>query len=70
MIRLRVDEIAKAKGMSIGRLSRASGISLTTIRRIFDDPYYSATTTTLEKIANALGVTIQELLLEEASPDK
>jgi DNA-binding Xre family transcriptional regulator len=56
MIRLRVKEVAKEKGFSMGRLSRASDISFTTIKRMFDDPDYSVTTFTLDKLARALDV--------------
>jgi DNA-binding Xre family transcriptional regulator len=68
MIRLRVKELAKARGLSMGKLSRLSDVSFTTIKRIFDDPYYSVTTHTLDKLANALGVTPADLI--EFIPDR
>ena len=68
MVRLRVKEIAKRKGMSMGRLSRASDISYRTIQRIYNEPAYIPTIPTLEKIAKVLGVPTGELL--EDVPDE
>ena len=68
MIRLRVKEIAREKGISMGKLQRDSDLAYNTVRRIFKDPYYVTTTETLGKIAKALGVPISDLL--EEVPDK
>ncbi len=67
MIRLKVKEVAKEKGLSMGKLSRSSDVSFTTIKRIFDDPLYSVTTFTLDKLARALEVHPAELM--EFIPD-
>jgi DNA-binding XRE family transcriptional regulator len=61
MVRLRVKELLKQKGMSMGKLSRTSDVSLTTIRRICNDPHYSPTLNTLVSIAKAMGVTVNDL---------
>ncbi len=68
MIRLRVKEIAREKGISMGKLQRDSNLAYNTVRRIFKDPYYITTTETLGKIAKALGVPISDLL--EEVPDE
>jgi len=68
MIRLRVKEVAKEKGFSMGKLSRASDVSFTTVKRMFDDPNYSVTTFTLDKLARALKVHPAELI--EFFPDE
>lgn len=67
MIRLRVKEVARQKGMSMGKLSRSADVSYNTIKRIYDDPYYSVTMVTLGKLAQALGVPSSELI--EDVPD-
>ena len=70
MIRLRIKEIAEAKGFNQSSLSRAADVHFTTIKRIFRDPYKEVTTTTLDKVARALGVRMCDLieeLPEEAS---
>jgi DNA-binding Xre family transcriptional regulator len=68
MVRLRVKEIAEAKGFNMSSLSRASDVSFNTIKRIFRNPYKEVTTTTLEHIARALEVPTSELI--EDVPDK
>ena len=68
MIRLRVKEIAREKGISMGKLQRDSNLAYNTVRRIFKDPYYITTTETLGKIAKALGVPISDLF--EEVPDE
>ena len=64
MLRLKIKEIAESKGINQGQLSRLSDVGYSTIRRIFDDPYYSVNFSTLEKIAKALEVPATELLEE------
>ncbi len=64
MVRLRVKEIAKQKKISMGKLSRMSDISFSTISRIFNDPLYSPTLHTLEQIAKALNVHVADLFEE------
>ena len=65
MVRLRVKEVAGAKKVSMHKLSRIADVSLTTIKKIYDNPYHSVTTNTLEKIARALNVAIHDLIEEE-----
>ena len=64
MIRLKIKEIAESKGINQGQLSRLSNVGYTTIRRIFDDPYYSVNMSTLERIAKALEVPATDLIEE------
>ncbi len=66
-MRLRVQEIAKEKGFTMGRLRRTSGVSHNTIRMIYRDPYRPVQSTTLDKLAAALGVDVSELV--ESSED-
>jgi DNA-binding Xre family transcriptional regulator len=68
MVRLKVKEVARQKGFSMGRLSRMSDVAYNTIKRIYDDPAYSPTVNTLVKIATTLGVSIAELV--EVVPDE
>ena len=46
-VRLRVKEVAKEKGISMGKLQRDADIAYNTIKRMFKDPYYVTTTETL-----------------------
>ncbi len=68
-VRLRVKEVAKEKGISMGKLQRDADIAYNTIKRMFKDPYYITTTETLGKLARALGVTPGELI-EEVSDEE
>ena len=63
-VRLRVRDVAKEKGIGMGKLQRMSDVAYNTVRRIFKDPYYITTTETLGKIARALGVAPGELIEE------
>jgi DNA-binding Xre family transcriptional regulator len=64
MIKQRIKEVAEAKGITQGKLSRMSDVGYSTIRRIFDDPYYSVNFSTLERIAKALEVPATDLIEE------
>jgi len=68
-LRLRVKEIAIKRGLSMGKLERLADLSHPTIRDIFRDPYKEVTTTTLTKLATALGVPVANLF-EEVSDDR
>jgi DNA-binding Xre family transcriptional regulator len=64
VVRLRVKEVAKEKGFSMGKLQRDADVAYNTVKRMFKDPYYITTTETLGKLARALGVSPGELLEE------
>ncbi|HYL43290.1 MAG TPA: helix-turn-helix transcriptional regulator [Ktedonobacteraceae bacterium] len=64
MVRLKVREVAEARGFTISGLSRKSDVSVKTVRRLWRHPETVTTTETLERLATALGVTIAELLSE------
>lgn len=68
-LRLRVKEIAEQKRMSMGKLERLADLSHPTVRDIFRDPYKEVTTTTLTKLAVALGVSVSDLF-EEVADDR
>jgi DNA-binding Xre family transcriptional regulator len=67
-VRLRVKEIAREKGISMGKLQRDADVAYNTVKRMFKDPYYITTTETLGKLARALGVQPGDLI-EEVSDD-
>jgi transcriptional regulator with XRE-family HTH domain len=62
MRRLRVKEVAQARGFSMARLQRAADINLKTIQVIWHNPQHDASLNTLDKIAKALGVPVTELI--------
>jgi len=62
MLRLRVREIAEAKGWTMSGLSRASDVSFKTVKRLFRNPYSDVNASTLEKLALALNVEVGDLM--------
>ncbi|HLJ33777.1 MAG TPA: helix-turn-helix transcriptional regulator [Ktedonobacteraceae bacterium] len=72
MRRLRVKEVAQAKGFTMARLQRAADINLKTMQSIWHNPRHDASLNTLDKLAKALGVPVTELIEdvpEELPPD-
>jgi DNA-binding Xre family transcriptional regulator len=68
MLRLRVKEIAEAKGMSIAKLARKADLDNRTVYRIVHDPFAEITTITLGRLAEALGVSVKDLVEDAPSP--
>lgn len=63
--RLRIKEVAAEKGMSMTKLSHRSEVAYNTIRKLFKDPYAEVTVTTLRRLADALGVSVRDLIEDE-----
>jgi len=68
MIRLRVKEIAQERNISMMKLSRMSDVSFNTIRRIFKQPDKPVNTDTLDKLSRALGVSVNDLMIQLEDP--
>src|SRR6266446_3848796 len=68
MLRLRVKEVALAKGWTMAKLHRAADINIRTMQAIYNDPYRDVAYSTLAKIAKVLGVDVSELT--EEVPDQ
>jgi transcriptional regulator with XRE-family HTH domain len=62
MRRLRVKEVAQAKGFTMAKLQRAADINLKTIQAIWHNPRHNVSLNTLDKIAAVLGVPVTELI--------
>lgn len=62
IMRLRVQEVARQKGFTMGKLRRAAGISHNTLRTMYKNPYRHVNSATLDKLATALGVDVSELV--------
>jgi DNA-binding Xre family transcriptional regulator len=66
MVKYRLKEVLKEKGVSQGKLSRMTNVSLSTIQRLsVEGSTYNVSIEVLEKIAKALGVRISDLYEEE-----
>jgi transcriptional regulator with XRE-family HTH domain len=68
MVRLKVKEVAAAKGISQRQLALRSGVDIKNIQKIFRYPTSIVTTETLDKLAKVLGVDAAELI--ESIPDE
>ena len=66
-IRLRVKEVARKKGISMGKLQRDADVAYNTVKRMYKNLFHVITTETLGKLAKALGVPPGELI--EVVPD-
>ncbi len=62
MLRLRVKEIAAAKGITIAKLARKADLDNRTVYRIAHDPFAEITTVTLGRLAEALDVSVKDLV--------
>ncbi len=66
--RLRVKEVANEKGLSLTKLSQRSEVAYNTVRRLWREPYTDVTISTLQRLADVLGVTVNDLI--EQVPDE
>lgn len=67
VIRLKVKEVAKVKKMSMRRLAKTADIAYNTLRTMYNNPYRTVTSETLDKLATALNVDAS-LLIESDPP--
>ena len=66
--RLRVKEVANEKGISLTKLSQRSEVAYNTVRRVWREPYADVNISTLQRLADVLGVHVNDLL--ESVPDE
>lgn len=64
MVKLKIQEVAEAKGISMSKLHRSADITYRTLRLIYNDPYRDINLSTLDKLARALNVSICDLIDE------
>ena len=65
MARLRVREVAEAKGIGQGLLSRKANLTQGVVRKIWRNAYHDASFSTLQKLADALEVSVRDLIEDE-----
>lgn len=66
--RLKIKEVAESKGYNISTLSRKADVPFSTVRRAWKNPQYAISLPNLARIAQALGVDVQDLI--ETVPDE
>ncbi|RAQ96299.1 helix-turn-helix domain-containing protein [Thermogemmatispora tikiterensis] len=69
VLRLRIKEIAREKGISMNQLSQRAEVSYNIIKAIYRNPYRPTNTETVNRIAHALGVPTT-VLLEDVSEEE
>lgn len=65
IFKLRIEEVATNKRMSMTRLSRLADVNYKTVQSVYNDPYRDVAYSTLWKMARALGVSIDDLVIIE-----
>ncbi len=70
MTRVRIREIAEARGLDVAKLSRRADLAYRTVWQLWNDPDRDVSIKTLGKIADALGVPVTDLIEEEAEATK
>jgi DNA-binding Xre family transcriptional regulator len=66
--RLKVREVANEKQISLTKLSQRSEVAYNTVRRVWRDPFTDVTLSTMQRLADVLGVDVRELI--ESVPDE
>ncbi len=69
MVRLKVKEVAEAKGISMAKLSRMADVGYTTTQSLFHNPQHDVSLYVLHRIAVALGVSICDLIEEKSDKE-
>ncbi len=67
MARINIRQPAEAQGLDIAKLSRKSNISYKTVWELWNNPDRDVSIRTLEKLAGALGVPVQQLIEDDIS---
>jgi DNA-binding Xre family transcriptional regulator len=62
MLRLRVKEVAREKGISMHKLSQRSEVSYHVVQDIFRNPFRIISTDTINRLAAALEVPVTEII--------
>jgi len=63
-----VREVANEKHISLTKLSQRSEVAYNTVRRVWRDPFTDVTLSTMQRLADVLGVDVRELI--ESVPDE
>lgn len=66
-MRFKIREITKEKGQTIEGLARVTGLGISTIRNIASNRTTNPSIQTLTKLAEALGVSREDLIVDEKS---
>ncbi|WP_376794027.1 helix-turn-helix domain-containing protein [Thermogemmatispora sp.] len=68
MFRLRVEEVIRRQGKTVGWVARKAELSYSVVRRMVKDPHYMPQARTLMQVARALKCRVEDLV--EYFPDE
>ena len=68
-VRQRIVELCQARNISINKLSGISGVTQSTVNNIISGRNNSATVSTIKKLCDGLGITIDEFFHSELFAD-
>ena len=64
-VKQRIVELCQERGISINKLSNISGVTQSTVNNIVSGRNNSATVSTVKKLCDGLGITIEEFFRSE-----
>ncbi|HLG78231.1 MAG TPA: helix-turn-helix transcriptional regulator [Ktedonobacteraceae bacterium] len=67
MVRLRLKQVIDEKGLTMARVARKADMAYNTVHALCTDPYKDVNLHTLNRIADAIGVSVLDIL--EDAPD-
>jgi len=62
MVRLRIRQVVEEKGLTMARVARKADMAYNTVHALCTDPYKDVNLYTLNRIADAIGVSVRDLL--------
>lgn len=68
-LRLRILELCREQNLTLNRLSIRSGVTQSTVNNIVSGRNHSATLSTVKKLCDGLGITVEEFFSSELFRD-
>ena len=69
-VRARILDLCRERNLSINKLCLLSGVTQSTVNNIVSGRNHSATVTTIKKLCDGLGISIEEYILSKYKPRK
>lgn len=64
-VRERIEELCREKNLSVNKLSNMSGVTQSTVNNIVSGRNHSTTISTIKKLCDGMGITIEEFFNSE-----
>lgn len=66
-VKERILELCREKNLSVNKLSNMSGVTQSTVNNIVSGRNHSATISTIKKLCDGMGITIEDFLIQSCS---